>query len=105
MLGVVSHKSAAAAHAYYAKGLKREDYYTEGQEVAGKWHGKAAALLGLHGDVMPEALAALVDNCHPETGARLTARTKSDRVVGYDWNFQVPKNVSVSHAFTGVVAS
>jgi TrwC relaxase len=51
MLRVVAHKSAAAARQYYAEGLKREDYYSQGQEIAGKWYGKAAALLGLSGKV------------------------------------------------------
>jgi conjugative relaxase-like TrwC/TraI family protein len=101
MLRVVAHKSAAAAQSYYAEGLRREDYYSEGQEVAGKWHGKAAALLGLAGKVTPEAFAALVENRHPGTGERLTARTKNDRIVGYDLNFHAPKSLSVLYALTG----
>ena len=101
MLRVVSHKSAAAAQKYYSEGLHREDYYSEKQEVVGKWHGKAAQLLGLAGDVTPEAFAALVENRHPVTGERLTARTNSDRVVGYDLNFHAPKSLSVLHALTG----
>jgi conjugative relaxase-like TrwC/TraI family protein len=101
MLRVVAHKSAAAARQYYAEGLRREDYYSEGQEVAGKWHGKAAALLGLTGDVKPDAFAALVENRHPETGERLTARMREGRVVGYDLNFHAPKSLSVLYALTG----
>lgn len=100
MLRVVSHKSAAAARQYYSEGLRREDYYSEGQEVAGKWHGKAAALLGLTGDVMPEAFAALVENRHPETGEQLTARMREGRIVGYDLNFHAPKSLSVLYALT-----
>jgi conjugative relaxase-like TrwC/TraI family protein len=100
MLRVVAHKSAAAAHKYYAEGLRREDYYSEGQEVAGKWHGKAAEILGLSGDVTPEAFAALVENRHPGTGERLTMRMKGERVVGHDFNFHAPKSLSVLHAFT-----
>src|SRR5208282_5854316 len=45
--------------------------------------------------------AALVENRHPGTGERLTARTNSERVVGYDLNFHAPKSLSVLHAFTG----
>jgi conjugative relaxase-like TrwC/TraI family protein len=101
MLRVVAHKSAAAARQYYSEGLRREDYYSEGQEIAGKWHGKAAELLGLEGSVTPEAFAALVENRHPGTGERLTARTKTDRVVGYDLNFHAPKSLSVLYALTG----
>lgn len=101
MLRVVAHKSAAAARQYYAEGLRREDYYSEGQEVAGKWHGKAAAMLGLGGAVTPEGFAALVENRHPVTGEKLTARMKAERVVGYDLNFHAPKSLSVLHALTG----
>ena len=101
MLRVVAHTSAAAAQQYYAKGLRREDYYSEGQELAGKWYGKAAARLGLSGSVTPEGFAALVDNRHPSTGERLTARTKAGRTVGYDLNFHAPKSLSLLHALTG----
>ena len=101
MLRVVSHKSAAAARKYYSEGLLREDYYSEKQEVVGEWHGKAARLMGLTGEVTPEAFAALVENRHPGTGERLTARTNSGRVVGYDLNFHAPKSLSVLHALTG----
>ncbi len=101
MLRVVAHTSAAAAQQYYAKGLRREDYYSEGQELAGKWHGKAAARLGLFGPVSPEGFAALVDNRHPATGERLTPRTKTGRTVGYDLNFHAPKSLSLLHALTG----
>lgn len=100
MLRVVAHKSAAAARQYYSEGLLREDYYAEGQEVAGKWFGKGAERLGLSGDVTPEAFAALVDNRHPGTEERLTQRTKADRRVGYDLNFHAPKSLSVLHALT-----
>jgi conjugative relaxase-like TrwC/TraI family protein len=101
MLRVVAHQSAAAARQYYAEGLKREDYYSEGQEVVGKWHGRAAEKLGLTGDVTPDAFAALVENRNPVTGERLTPRTKADRRVGYDLNFHAPKSLSVLHALTG----
>lgn len=101
MLRVVAHKSAAAAREYYAEGLRREDYYSEKQEVAGKWHGKAAAVLGLAGKVTPDAFAVLVENRHPGTGEKLTVRMKADRVVGYDLNFHAPKSLSILHALTG----
>ncbi|MDB6111615.1 MAG: traI 3 [Pedosphaera sp.] len=101
MLRVVAHKSAAAAGRYYTEGLKREDYYSEGQEIAGKWYGKAALELGLSGGVTAEKFAAMVENRHPESGKRLTARQNVDRVVGYDLNFHAPKSLSVLYALTG----
>lgn len=100
MLRVVAHTSAAAAQKYYAEGLKREDYYSEKQEIVGKWYGKAAALLGIEGDVDRKQFAALVENRHPLTGERLTPRTKDGRRVGYDINFHAPKSLSVLYAMT-----
>lgn len=101
MLRVIAHKSAEAAGKYYTEGLKREDYYTEKQEIVGKWHGLAANRLGLSGDVQQTEFLALVDNRNPATGERLTARTNAERRVGYDLNFHAPKSLSVLHALTG----
>lgn len=101
MLRVVAHKSAAAAKAYYTEALKREDYYTEKQEIVGKWHGLSAELLGLAGDVTGKEFSALAENLHPVSGAKLTPRTKLDRRVGYDINFHAPKSLSVLYAMTG----
>lgn len=98
---MVAHQSAAAARQYYTQGLRREDYYSEGQEIIGQWHGKAAERLGLTGDVTPEAFASLVENRHPGTEKRLTPRTKVDRRVGYDINFHAPKSLSILHGVTG----
>lgn len=101
MLRVVAQKSAAAALKYYSEGLKREDYYSQQQEVAGKWHGKAAARLGLDGEVLPQMFAALVKNRYPLTGEKLTPRMKAGRRVGYDINFHAPKSLSVLQALMG----
>ena len=43
----------------------------------------------------------LCDNQHPNTGKQLTARTRTDRTVGYDFTFSVPKSVSVIYALSG----
>ncbi len=101
MLRVVVHQSAAAARQYYTEGLQREDYYSQGQEIVGKWYGKAAAKLGLSDDVSPEAFAALVENRHPVTGDKLTPRMSAKRRVGYDINFHAPKSLSILQALMG----
>ena len=43
---------------------------------------------------------ALCENKHPQTGDNLTPRSKSNRRVGYDFNFHCPKSVSLVYAHT-----
>ena len=90
--------SAAAAQSYYTQGLQREDYYTRGQEIPGRWCGLGAALLGLPDAVQRDHFIALTENRHPFSGERLTPRTRAGRTIGYDLNFHAPKGVSLLHA-------
>lgn len=101
MLRIIQSKSAEAAKSYYGDGLAKEDYYSEGQEIAGQWGGRGAERLGLSGQVERAAFRALCDNLHPMTGERLTGRTAGGRTVGYDFNLHCPKSVSALHALTG----
>lgn len=101
MMRIVPSGNAAAVWSYYTSALRREDYYMRGQEVPGKWHGKAAEYLGLKGEVTPEQFRALLENTHPLDGSRLTPRTRADRLCGWDINFHCPKSVSLLLAFTG----
>lgn len=106
MLRFFPCRSAAAAQTYFTRGLAREDYYTQGQEIEGRWCGKAAELLGLidQGSVAAverHAFVALTENRRPDTGERLTQRTRSNRTVGYDINFHAPKSVSLLYALHG----
>lgn len=97
MLRIVQNISAAGAKSYYSTA----DYYTEGQELEGIWRGEGAARLGLSGKVEQVAWDALCDNRDPTTLLPLTVRRKQDRSVGYDFNFHVPKSVSVLYGLTG----
>jgi conjugative relaxase-like TrwC/TraI family protein len=97
MLRVIASRNAKE---YFAESLKREDYYSEGQEVSGDWNGMAAQRLGLSGAVTTAAFESLCDNEKPGTKERLTQRNKSNRTVGYDFNFHCPKSVSVAYEFT-----
>jgi len=97
MLRVIASRNAKE---YFAESLKREDYYSEGQEVSGDWNGLAAERLGLSGAVTTAAFESLCDNEKPGTKERLTQRNKSNRTVGYDFNFHCPKSVSVAYEFT-----
>ncbi len=97
MIRISQQDSASGAKRYYAAA----DYYSEGQELVGEWGGKGAARLGLSGTVDKDSFERLCDNLHPTTGEPLTVRTRSERTVGYDFTFSVPKSVSLLYAMSG----
>lgn len=97
MIRMTQQNSAKDAKRYYATA----DYYSEGQELIGSWGGLGAARLGLSGTVDQFSFERLCDNLHPQTGVPLTVRTRSDRTVGYDFTFSVPKSVSLLYALSG----
>jgi conjugative relaxase-like TrwC/TraI family protein len=100
MLRVIASRCAGAAKEYFKQSLGREDYYSEGQEIRGNWHGVGAENLGLSGPVTQKAFDALCENQRPGTDDRLTQRNCDNRRVGYDFNFHCPKSVSVVYEFT-----
>ncbi len=97
MIRVTQQNSGAAAKKYYATA----DYYSEGQEIVGCWGGKGASRLGLSGTVDKFSFERLCDNLDPRTGEPLTVRTRTERRVGYDFTFSVPKSVSLLYAMSG----
>lgn len=96
MLRIIQNSQAAGAKIYYAQA----DYYSEGQELEGQWRGKAAEMLGLSGVAQRDQWDLMCDNRNPSSGEQLTLRQKSDRTVGYDFNFHVPKSVSLLYGLT-----
>ncbi len=108
MLRIICSEDIRQAKSYYTSSLKYEadpsklgQYYGQEQEVIGEWQGKGAELLGLKGKVDQKSFETLCDNKLPGSGERLTPRTNDNRRVGYDFNFNCPKSVSVVHSLTG----
>jgi conjugative relaxase-like TrwC/TraI family protein len=106
MLRILPSKSVKQAKSYYTSSLKQEKlgqghYYAQEQELIGQWCGRGAARLGLQDQVDQKAFEALCENIHPTTGQRLTPRTRENRRIGYDFNFNCPKSVSSVQALTG----
>src|SRR5262245_54687462 len=96
MLRITQNIHVNGAKSYYSTA----DYYSEGQELTGRWRGAAADRLGLQGNVRQGDWDAVCDNRDPQTGTRLTARQRADRTIGYDFNFHVPKSVSLLYSMT-----
>lgn len=95
MLTIKEVTSGSAAKDYYAVA----DYYSQGQETVGDWGGKLATELGQAGQVTKAAFDRMVDNLHPLTCERLTARTNDNRRVGYDFTVSLTKSASILRAF------
>lgn len=105
MLRIIQSASASSATAYFTEGLKREDYYSQGQECVGRFYGQAAEKLGIKvaKQLSPGEFEALANNQDPLTGDKLTPRTKAvgERIPGWDFNFHAPKSLSVLQGLTG----
>ena len=101
MIRMIQSQSSRQAKSYFNDSLQKSDYYLESQEIAGfKFHGKIAERLGITEKTSKDNFHALVENIHPLTGQKLTARTKDNRTIGYDINFHCPKSVSVLHVLS-----
>jgi conjugative relaxase-like TrwC/TraI family protein len=71
-----------------------DEYYVRGEE-RGHWAGRGAEMLGLSGEVTPEALSAVLDGRSPADGGSLVARSLGKRRAGFDFTFSAPKGVSL----------
>ncbi|MHB8413677.1 MAG: MobF family relaxase [Candidatus Acidiferrales bacterium] len=112
MLTISNPLSASQAQAYHAEEFSnaRENYYTQGDQIHGEWHGKLAAEWGLKGEVREEHFQRLSEGQHPITGEQLvrhrTAREyvneRGEKVramehrAGWDATFSAPKSVSLT---------
>lgn len=97
MLRAITSTNALNTEKYFTGDLARKEYYLDGVGRS-EWMGKGAERLGLSGPVSREPFRALCQNRDPRTGEQLTPRMRADRRVGVDFNFHVPKSVSLVYA-------
>ncbi len=100
MIRMTQSRSAKQAISYFQKEFRKGDYYTNDQELTGRFFGKLAARLGIDGLVEKETFRLLSLNKHPKTKKMLTLRQKAHRTIGYDLTFLCPKSVSVLQALS-----
>src|SRR6266480_3995832 len=112
MLTISNPLSASQAQAYHAEefGNARENYYSQGDQIRGEWHGRLAEHWGLRGEVREEHFQRLSEGQHPMSGEQLvrhqTAREYVNRDgrkvspmehrAGWDATFSAPKSVSLT---------
>jgi len=105
MLRITMNKSSAGAKKYYSEPYYNEgknnqlNYYSEKDQVIGKWGGIGAEKLGLKDGISKDDFAALCDNKNPANDKKLTARNDGDRTVGYDFTFNASKSISLAYSF------
>jgi len=112
MLTISNPLSASQAQTYHAEEFSnaRENYYTQGDQIRGEWHGRLAEQWGLRGEVDEEQFQRLTEGQHPATGEQLVRhkaareyvnehgqkiRTMEHRA-GWDATFSAPKSVSLT---------
>ena len=112
MITISKPLSAAQVRTYHAEEFSnaRHNYYAQGDDIRGQWHGRLAERWGLSGDVQEMHMHRLADGCHPLTGDRLVehqtprprphaqdARAKTlEHRAGWDATFSAPKSVSLT---------
>jgi conjugative relaxase-like TrwC/TraI family protein len=97
VLSLAALTEPAGAAGYFCQ-HREVDYYLEGAESGGRWNGKAALELGLHGEVVQDALLAVLEGRNPSGGMPLVTTSHGGHRPGWDCTFSAPKSVSILHA-------
>jgi conjugative relaxase-like TrwC/TraI family protein len=112
MLTISKPLSSGQARLYHAEEFRnaRENYYSQGEEIRGTWHGRLAHEWGLTGEVEETAFARLAEGRHPVTDqalvrhqeAHLSTNDRGETITtmghraGWDATFSAPKSVSLT---------
>src|SRR5262249_36502980 len=87
---------------YYTRTVARgrEDYYAGKGEAPGRWIGSGWGSEDSDDPVSEDALRALLDGQHPQTGA-LIRQQQPHATLGFDLTFSAPKSVSILYGVAG----
>jgi conjugative relaxase-like TrwC/TraI family protein len=112
MLTISKPLSAGQARSYHAEEFAnaKDNYYTQGEQVVGEWHGRLAEEWGLKGEVREQEFHRLSEGQHPVTGEQLVRHQSPREYVnehgekiktmehraGWDATFSAPKSVSLT---------
>src|SRR5277367_3909094 len=112
MLTISKPLSAGQARSYHAEEFAnaKDNYYTQGEQVVGEWHGRLAEEWGLKGEVREQQFHRLSEGQHPVTGEQLVRHQTSreyenehgeniktmEHRAGWDATFSAPKSVSLT---------
>lgn len=99
MISFSAIKSGEAAAGYYSKEQAAAEYYS-GEATPSAWRGKAAATLGLRGQVNQNDLiqtldGRVVDATGPRQLGRIGTDGEREHRAGYDLTISAPKSVSI----------
>lgn len=97
---MLSIGSMTSGQGFYYTELAREDYYLEGGEPPGHWHGKGARALGLSGVVDKHELHAVMQGLGPDGHKLVQNAGKPNHQAGLDLTFSADKSVSVLWAMS-----
>jgi conjugative relaxase-like TrwC/TraI family protein len=117
MLTISKALSASQAEIYHREEFAnpQANYYSEGENIRGEWHGKLAEQWGLRGEVDQEQFARLANGQHPTNGEQLVRHTTPreyldargetvrpmEHRAGWDATFSAPKSVSLTALLGG----
>jgi conjugative relaxase-like TrwC/TraI family protein len=112
MVTISKPLSAGQAQAYHKEEFTnaRENYYTQSDQIHGKWQGQLAERWGLSGEVRAEQFQRLTEGQQPNTGEQLVQHRASyhyenehgekvhsmEHRAGWDATFSAPKSVSLT---------
>lgn len=112
MLTISKPLSAGQARSYHAEEFAnaKDNYYTQGEQVVGEWHGRLAEEWGLKGEVREQQFHRLSEGQHPFTEEQLVRHQSPREYVnehgekiktmehraGWDATFSAPKSVSLT---------